>query len=65
MLILTQGRGDTILIGDSIKITTVYIDKASGKIRLGIEAPDDVPILRQEVADRVRREGGDITRRVK
>jgi carbon storage regulator len=39
--------GEKIHIGDNISITVVDIDR--GKIRLGIEAPRDVPIFRQEL----------------
>ena len=47
MLILTRKLGETIHIGDTISVTVVEIDR--GKIRLGIAAPGDVPIYRQEL----------------
>jgi carbon storage regulator len=47
MLVLSRKLGEKILIGDNIYITVVDIDR--GKIRLGIEAPRDVPIYRQEL----------------
>ncbi len=47
MLILSRKLGEKIFIGDNICITVVDIDR--GKIRLGITAPKDVPIYRQEL----------------
>ena len=47
MLVLSRKLGEKIYISDNICITIVDIDR--GKIRLGIEAPRDVPIFRQEL----------------
>ena len=47
MLILGRKVGDTILIGDSIRIVVLACDQKS--VRLGIEAPADVTILRGEI----------------
>ena len=47
MLVLTRKLGEKIQIGEDICITVVDIDR--GKIRLGIEAPREVPIFRQEL----------------
>ena len=47
MLVLSRKLGEKIFIGDNICITVVDIDR--GKIRLGIEAPRDVSIYRQEL----------------
>lgn len=47
MLVLSRKLGEKIYIGDNVCITVVDIDR--GKIRLGIEAPRDVPIYRQEL----------------
>jgi len=56
MLILSRKLGEKIFIGDNICITVMGIDR--GKIRLGISAPKDVPIYRQELLppDDTRRE---------
>ena len=62
MLVLSRKLGEKIFIGDNICITVVDIDR--GKIRLGIEAPRDVPIYRQELLpldQQQRRMGGDST----
>lgn len=47
MLVLSRKPGEKIVIGDSIVITVVKTE--GGHVRLGIEAPDDVAILRQEL----------------
>jgi carbon storage regulator len=47
MLVLTRRLGEKIVIGENITITIVDIDR--GKIRIGIEAPRDVTIFRQEL----------------
>src|SRR3954451_20784628 len=47
MLVLSRKLGEKIYINDNICITIVDIDR--GKIRLGIEAPRNVPIFRQEL----------------
>ena len=47
MLVLSRKLGEKIYINDNICITVVDIDR--GKIRLGIEAPRDVPIFRKEL----------------
>lgn len=47
MLVLTRKIGEKIMIGDDIVLTVVQIDR--GKIRLGIEAPKSMPIVRSEL----------------
>ena len=47
MLVLSRKLGEKVFIGDTIVVTVVDIDR--GKIRLGIEAPRDVPVYRQEL----------------
>ena len=47
MLVLSRKLGEKIYINENICITVVDIDR--GKIRLGIEAPRNVPIFRQEL----------------
>lgn len=50
MLVLTRKLGERIVIGSGPNtITVVVVDIDGGKIRLGIEAPRDVPIYRQEL----------------
>jgi carbon storage regulator len=48
MLVLSRKLGEKIVIGDNIVVTVVKIDR--NQIRLGIEAPQDVPVFREEIA---------------
>lgn len=50
MLCLSRKLGEKIYIGENICITVVDIDR--GKIRLGIEAPQDIPIARGELRNK-------------
>ena len=47
MLVLSRKVGERILVGDQIRITVVRL--TNGGVRLGIEAPDEMPVLREEV----------------
>lgn len=49
MLILQRKPGESLVIGEDISITVVSVD--SGRVRLAISAPQDVPILRSELLD--------------
>jgi carbon storage regulator len=51
MLILSRRPGDTLLIDGDIKIVVLQCDR--GGVRLGIEAPSDVPILRGEIVNQI------------
>ncbi len=54
MLILTRKIGESIVIGDRIKIYVVEIK--GQQVRLGIEAPIDTPVYRQEVYEKIAEE---------
>ncbi len=54
MLVLSRHRGERIIIGDNIVISVE--DIRGDKVRLGIEAPVEIPVHRQEIADRIERE---------
>lgn len=49
MLVLSRKLGEKIYIGHNQEICITVVDIDRGKIRLGIEAPRDVPIFRQEL----------------
>lgn len=49
MLVLSRKVGERILIGDTISITVVRI--TGGGVRIGIEAPPEMPVIRQELKD--------------
>ncbi len=54
MLVLTRRLGESINIGDDIKITVVDID--GKQVKVGIEAPRDISIFREEVYERIKQE---------
>jgi carbon storage regulator len=54
MLVLTRKSEEGFLIGDDIRVTVLEVK--GGAVRLGIEAPADKKIYRQEVFDRICRE---------
>lgn len=56
MLVLSRQRDESIIIGDNIVITIV--DIRGDKVRLGIQAPKEIPVHRQEVYEAIKRESG-------
>ena len=53
MLLLTRKVGETIRIGDDVSVTILGIQ--GGQIRLGINAPLEVPVHREEIYQRILR----------
>jgi len=47
MLVLSRKRSETIVIGSDIRITVVNVDR--NQVRLGIEAPEHISVLREEL----------------
>jgi carbon storage regulator len=54
MLVLSRQRDESIVIGDNVVVTIV--DIRGDKVRLGIEAPGEIPVHRQEVYEAIQRE---------
>lgn len=54
MLVLSRHRDESIVIGDKIIVTVV--DIRGDKVRLGIEAPSEIPVHRREVYEAIKRE---------
>jgi carbon storage regulator len=52
MLILSRRVGENLIIGDDIVISVLGINR--GQVRIGITAPKDVPVHREEVYDRIK-----------
>ncbi len=52
MLILTRSQNESIIINDDIKITV--ISDRHGQVKLGIEAPEDVEIWREEICTKMQ-----------
>lgn len=49
MLVLTRKEGESIIIGDNVKI--MIINAQDGRARIGIDAPKEIPIAREEVKE--------------
>lgn len=49
MLVLTRRPDEALIIGDDIEV--VVLDITGNKVKLGIDAPEDVEILREELVD--------------
>lgn len=54
MLVLTRRPHEKIMIGEEIVLTVLGMK--GNQIRIGIEAPKEVQVLREEIADRYRKE---------
>ena len=54
MLVLSRQRDQSIIIGDNIVVTIV--DIRGDKVRLGIDAPNEIPVHRREVYEAIQRE---------
>ena len=52
MLVLSRKKGERILIGDNISIVVVEVKE--GRVKLGIEAPKDTTVHRQEIYDMLK-----------
>jgi carbon storage regulator len=55
MLALSRKVGETIVIGDDVTVTVLAIN--GGQIKFGIAAPKDVSVHRQEIYEKIQREG--------
>ena len=56
MLVLSRKKNESIVVNNDIRI--VIVDVRGDKVRLGVEAPRDVPVHRQEVFDAIQRAAG-------
>ena len=54
MLILTRRTNETLMIGDDVKITVLNVK--GNQVRIGIDAPHDVAVHREEIYQRIKHE---------
>ena len=59
MLILTRRVGERLCIGEQVTVTV--LDVKGKQVRIGIDAPRDVAVHREEIYERIQREGTRVT----
>ncbi|HXC22980.1 MAG TPA: carbon storage regulator CsrA [Solirubrobacteraceae bacterium] len=57
MLVLTRKPNQSIMIGDDIEVSVLSV--VGEKVRIGIQAPHDIPVFRTEIYVEIQREGGE------
>lgn len=60
MLVLTRKPNQSIMIGDQIEVSVLSV--VGDKVRIGIHAPQDIPVFRTEIYIEIQREEGEGTR---
>lgn len=60
MLILTRRLGETFMIGSEVTVTVMAIN--GNQVRIGINAPKDVAVHREEIYDRMQQQRVDVNR---
>ncbi|MEH6470275.1 MAG: carbon storage regulator CsrA [Halopseudomonas sp.] len=56
MLILTRRVGETLMVGDDVTVTVLGVK--GNQVRIGVNAPKDVSVHREEIYERIQKEKG-------
>ena len=56
MLILTRRVGETLMVGDDVTVTVLGVK--GNQVRIGVNAPKDIAVHREEIYDRIKQEQG-------
>ncbi|HEX3910373.1 MAG TPA: carbon storage regulator CsrA [Solirubrobacteraceae bacterium] len=59
MLVLTRKSNQSIMIGDDVEVSVLSV--MGEKVRIGIQAPQEIPVFRKEIYLEIHREDGTIT----
>ena len=59
MLILTRRVGETLMIGDDVTVTVLGVK--GNQVRIGVQAPKDVAVHREEIYQRIEQETQDVS----
>jgi carbon storage regulator len=57
MLILTRRVGETLMVGDDVTVTVLGVK--GNQVRIGVNAPKEVAVHREEIYERIKRERAD------
>ena len=57
MLVLTRKSNQSIMIGDDVEVSVLAV--TGEKVRIGIQAPQEIPVFRKEIYLEIHREGGE------
>ncbi|MEI6744349.1 MAG: carbon storage regulator CsrA [Methylococcaceae bacterium] len=60
MLILTRRVGETLMIGDEVTVTVLGVK--GNQVRIGVNAPQEVSVHREEIYDKIKKEQSDLSK---
>ncbi|TNE83540.1 MAG: carbon storage regulator [Gammaproteobacteria bacterium] len=58
MLIITRRTSEVLMIGDEVKVTILGV--SGNQVRIGIDAPKDVPVHREEIYNRIKAQAAEV-----
>lgn len=61
MLILSRRIGESLIIGDEVVVTVLGVN--GNQVRLGVKAPKEVPVNREEIQERIRQSSSHVATR--